>query len=117
MASAAEKQKFLEPLLMRIRREPGRNEAILVFILLVARASAEASRASSSPRGPGLGAGKRFFGEGTMPAGLKLVDSEVSKSGVTINTYERAGEITPGLMGFDEPTDAELERRRRLAAT
>jgi RNA polymerase sigma factor (sigma-70 family) len=35
MASAAEKQKFLEPLLMRVRREPGRNEAILVFILLV----------------------------------------------------------------------------------
>lgn len=64
-----------------------------------------------------LGAGKRFFGDGTMPAGLKLVGSEVSKSGVTINTYERAGEISPGLMGFDEPTDAELERRRRLAAT
>ena len=64
-----------------------------------------------------LGAGKRFFGDGTMPAGLKLVDSEVSKSGVTINTYERAGEITPGLMDFDEPTDAELERRRRLATT
>ena len=64
-----------------------------------------------------LGAGKRFFADGTMPAGLKLVDSEVSKSGVTINTYERAGEITPGLMDFDEPTDAELERRRRLATT
>jgi dihydrofolate reductase len=64
-----------------------------------------------------LGPGKRFFGDGTMPAGLKLVDSEVSKSGVTINTYERAGEITPGLMGFDEPTDAELERRRRLPTT
>jgi dihydrofolate reductase len=64
-----------------------------------------------------LGAGKRFFADGTMPAGLKLVDSEVSKSGVTINTYERAGEINPGLMGFDEPTDAELERRRRLATT
>ena len=64
-----------------------------------------------------LGAGKRFFGEGTVPAGLKLVDSEVSKSGVTINTYERAGTISPGLMGFDEPTDAELERRRRLATT
>ena len=64
-----------------------------------------------------LGAGKRFFGDGTMLAGLKLVNSELSKSGVTINTYERAGEITPGLMGFDEPTDAELERRRRLATT
>jgi dihydrofolate reductase len=64
-----------------------------------------------------LGPGKRFFGDGTMPAGLRLIGSEVSKSGVTINTYERAGEITPGLMGFDEPTDAELERRRRLATT
>ena len=64
-----------------------------------------------------LGAGKRFFGEGTMPAGLRLVGSEVSKSGVTINTYERTGAISPGLMGFDEPTDAELERRRRLATT
>ena len=64
-----------------------------------------------------LGVGKRFFGEGTLPAGMKLVGSEVSKSGVTINTYERAGEISPGLMGFDEPTDAELDRRRRLATT
>ena len=64
-----------------------------------------------------LGSGKRFFGDGTMPAGLRLVDSEVSKSGVTINTYERAGEISPGSMDFDEPTDAELERRRRLATT
>ena len=62
-----------------------------------------------------LGTGKRFFGDGTMPAGLTLIDSAVSKTGVTINTYERAGEITPGLMGFDEPTDAELARRRRLA--
>jgi dihydrofolate reductase len=64
-----------------------------------------------------LGAGKRFFGDGTIPAGLRLVDSEVSKTGVTINTYERAGEISPGSMEFDEPTEAELERRRRLAAT
>jgi dihydrofolate reductase len=63
-----------------------------------------------------LGPGKRFFGDGTMPAGLRLVGSEVSKTGVTINTYERAGEISPGSMEFDEPTEAELERRRRLAA-
>jgi dihydrofolate reductase len=63
-----------------------------------------------------LGSGKRFFGDGAIPAGLELVDSKVSNTGVTINTYRRAGEVTAGLMGFDEPTEAEIERRRRLAA-
>jgi dihydrofolate reductase len=63
-----------------------------------------------------LGTGKRFFGDGTIPAALKLTSSEVSKTGVTINTYERAGDITIGSMEFEEPTEAELERRQRLAA-
>jgi dihydrofolate reductase len=63
-----------------------------------------------------LGAGKRLFGDGTVPAGLKLVDSKVSKTGVTINVYERAGTIEPGSFEFEEPTDAEIERRTRLAA-
>src|ERR671914_40806 len=61
-----------------------------------------------------IGTGKRFFGDGAIPAALKLVDSKVSKTGVTMNTYERAGEIESGSMDFDEPTDAEIERRRRL---
>ncbi len=63
-----------------------------------------------------LGTGKRFFGDGTIPAALRLVDSKVSKTGVTINTYERAGDVNPGSFEFDEPTEAEIERRRRLAA-
>jgi len=63
-----------------------------------------------------IGTGKRFFGEGAIPAALKLVDSKVSKTGVTINVYERAGDINPGSFEFDEPTEAELERRRHLAA-
>jgi dihydrofolate reductase len=62
-----------------------------------------------------IGTGKRLFGDGTIPAGLKLVDSTVSKTGVTINTYERAGEIDYGSFALDEPTEAEIERRRRLA--
>jgi dihydrofolate reductase len=62
-----------------------------------------------------IGNGKRFFGDGTIPAALKLVDSKVSKTGVTINTYERAGDIDTGSFEFDEPTEAEIERRRRLA--
>jgi dihydrofolate reductase len=64
-----------------------------------------------------IGTGKGFFGKGAIPAGLKLLDSKVSTTGVTINVYERAGEINPGSFEFVEPTDAELERRRHLAAT
>jgi dihydrofolate reductase len=64
-----------------------------------------------------IGTGKRFFGAGAIPAAFKLVDSKVSKTGVTINVYERAGDINPGSFEFDEPTEAELERRRHLAAT
>jgi dihydrofolate reductase len=63
-----------------------------------------------------IGTGKRFFGDGTIPAALKLVDSKVSKTGVTINAYVRDGDIEIGDTEFDEPTDAELERRRRLAS-
>jgi len=63
-----------------------------------------------------LGTGKRLFGDGTIPVALKLVDTSVSKTGVTSNTYARAGEIQIGEMEFEEPTEAELERRRRLAA-
>jgi dihydrofolate reductase len=63
-----------------------------------------------------IGTGKRFFGDGAIPAGLKLVDSRATKTGVTVNTYERAGDIDPGSFEFDEPTEAEIERRRGLAA-
>jgi dihydrofolate reductase len=61
-----------------------------------------------------VGSGKRLFGSGTIPVALKLADTQVSKTGVTICTYERAGEIDRGLMGFEDPTEEELERRRGL---
>ena len=64
-----------------------------------------------------LGAGKRFFGDGAVPVALRLVDSRVSATGVTINRYERAGAVETGSFEFDEPTEAELARRRRLART
>src|SRR5215204_2822713 len=37
-----------------------------------------------------LGTGKRLFGDGAIGAALELVDSQVSKTGVTINVYRRA---------------------------
>ncbi|MGH3100136.1 MAG: dihydrofolate reductase family protein [Thermoleophilia bacterium] len=61
-----------------------------------------------------LGYGKRLFGDGAVPAGLRLVGSKATKTGVTINTYEPAGDIRYGSMEFEEPTEAEIERRRRL---
>jgi dihydrofolate reductase len=48
-----------------------------------------------------LGSGKRLFAEGTVPAGLKLVDSTVSTTGVVIGTYEPAGEVVTGSFALD----------------
>lgn len=63
-----------------------------------------------------LGPGKRLFGGGTVATGLRLVDSKVSPSGVVVSTYEPAGAVTYGNFDFEEPTEAELARRRKLAA-
>ena len=43
-----------------------------------------------------VGKGKRLFGSGTQPAGLKLIDSKISSTGVIISTYEPVGELRTG---------------------
>lgn len=43
-----------------------------------------------------VGGGKRLFGEGTMPANFKLLESKSSPSGVIIASFARAGEIETG---------------------
>jgi dihydrofolate reductase len=48
-----------------------------------------------------VGPGKRLFGDGTVPAALKLVDSTVSSTGVVIGTYEPAGELVTGTFALD----------------
>jgi dihydrofolate reductase len=48
-----------------------------------------------------LGTGKRLFGDGAVPAGLELVDTQVSTTGVAIHTYERAGEIKYGSFALE----------------
>ena len=48
-----------------------------------------------------LGSGKRLFADGTVPAGLRLVDSTVTTTGVMIGTYEPAGEIVTGSFALD----------------
>jgi dihydrofolate reductase len=63
-----------------------------------------------------VGPGKRLFGGGAMPGGLRLVDSKTSSTGVLMATYQRVGEVDRGSFEFDAPTDEEQERRARLAA-
>jgi dihydrofolate reductase len=43
-----------------------------------------------------LGKGKCLFGDGAIPGAFKLVDQQTSSTGVSIQTYERAGEIEYG---------------------
>ena len=43
-----------------------------------------------------VGRGKRLFSDGTIPSGLKLVESTVSSTGVMIGAYVPAGEIVTG---------------------
>jgi dihydrofolate reductase len=43
-----------------------------------------------------LGSGKRLFGDGAIPAGLKLLDSKVSTTGVVMGVWEPAGELVTG---------------------
>lgn len=43
-----------------------------------------------------LGAGKRLFAEGTLPAAFKVTESTVTPNGVIIVNYERAGAIPTG---------------------
>jgi dihydrofolate reductase len=62
-----------------------------------------------------VGSGKRLFGRGAVPGGMELVDSKTSSTGVIMTTYRRAGDIDRGSFAFEQPTDAELERRRHLA--
>ena len=43
-----------------------------------------------------LGAGKRLFADGTIPAAFKVTESIVGANGVIVVNYERAGAITTG---------------------
>lgn len=64
-----------------------------------------------------LGGGKRLFEPGAKPNALRLVASKVSTTGVLMNTYVPAGDISLGLLGEkNEPSAKELTRRAKMAA-
>ena len=62
-----------------------------------------------------LGKGKRLFGDGAVPVGLKLVKSQAYPTGVIVANYAPAGEVKTGDFQLAEPSEAELERRRKLS--
>lgn len=61
-----------------------------------------------------LGKGKRLFGDAVQPGNLKLVSSQILPSGIIFAKYAPDGEVKTGSFEFDTPTDAELERRKKL---
>jgi dihydrofolate reductase len=62
-----------------------------------------------------VGKGKRIFGDDLAPATLELVESKTSTTGVLLNRYRKAGPVETGSFAFEEPTEAERERRARMA--
>ena len=62
-----------------------------------------------------LGQGKRIFDGTEKPGALKLVDHFVTKTGVVLTSYEPAGDVQTGTFATKEPSEAELERREKLA--
>lgn len=61
-----------------------------------------------------LGKGKRLFGSGTLPGAFKVMKSTVSPSGVVISIYERDGDVKTGSFALENPSAAEIERRKTL---
>ncbi|HEX8240229.1 MAG TPA: dihydrofolate reductase family protein [Allosphingosinicella sp.] len=61
-----------------------------------------------------LGSGKRVFGDGTAPAAMRMVEHRVTPRGNIIAAYEPDGAVEPGSFATQEPSAAELERRRKM---
>ena len=49
-----------------------------------------------------LGSGKRLFGEGAAPLGLKLAEAETSSTGVTMARYVAAGDVRTGSFALED---------------
>jgi dihydrofolate reductase len=63
-----------------------------------------------------LGEGKRLFENGVPARGLTLVETRSTPRGALINTYRPAGPLPKGSVQPESPSEAELARRRKLAA-
>jgi dihydrofolate reductase len=62
-----------------------------------------------------LGSGKKLFAEGAVAASFRLLNTQTTTKGVIAAAYERDGAVKTGSFALEDPTDAELQRRRLLA--
>ncbi len=62
-----------------------------------------------------LGSGKRLFGDGTPAQALRLIDHDLTSSGVMIATYEPGGVIEPGWAGPQSTSAREVSRQQVMA--
>jgi dihydrofolate reductase len=51
-----------------------------------------------------LGTGKRLFGEGTIPLGFRLVDTQFTTTGAVLHVYERTGALRYGEVEVGQET-------------
>jgi dihydrofolate reductase len=51
-----------------------------------------------------IGAGKRLFGEGTIPRSFRLVDGEQTTTGAVLHVYERVGDLRYGEVEVGQET-------------
>ena len=61
-----------------------------------------------------LGRGKKLFADGSTPHSYTLTGSRVSRTGLVVAHYERAGGISIGDTALDAPSDAERARQARM---
>lgn len=61
-----------------------------------------------------VGKGKRVFGDDVAAAEFTLLDSKTSSTGVLMTRYRKSGPVEIGSFASEEPTEAELARRRSL---
>jgi dihydrofolate reductase len=63
-----------------------------------------------------LGKGKRLFDGSETAGAMKVVEHFVSSKGVVLTIYEPAGEVPTGSFASKAPSEAELERRKKIEA-
>lgn len=61
-----------------------------------------------------LGRGKRLFGQAAKDGALKLAESSVSTTGVTMNVYVRSGNVTTGSFALPQASETELARCEQM---
>jgi dihydrofolate reductase len=61
-----------------------------------------------------LGGGKKLFADGSAPHSYKLAGSRVSKSGIIVAHYERAGAVKVDDTALPAPSEAEKARQARM---